>query len=72
MDMEKVKEYFEFQTHRRITALYKSFLCLLEDLEREGTISKADFERERGRVLSIGNNAARDSKEDIEKLFSIL
>lgn len=66
---DKAKDFLKFQTNRKITNLYKSFLFVLEDLKNSGyNISDSVFSRYRKRVLDQGNDTIREVEEDIERL----
>jgi len=61
--MSKEKDYLKFQLRRKITALFKNFFFLLEDLNLEDE----KYQKIRKRVLDYGNDTIREIEEDINK-----
>lgn len=57
----------KFQVERNVVSLYKNFLNMLEDI-RDG--EPVNYERQRKRILDIGNNAIREIEAQID-LFDI-
>ncbi len=58
---------FKFQLRRNVAGLFKNFLIILEDID-DGI--PLDYERQRKKVLDLGNTAIRELESQLE-LFKI-
>tara|TARA_R110000796_G_C14555574_1_gene434307 strand:- start:2834 stop:3058 length:225 start_codon:yes stop_codon:yes gene_type:complete len=69
MEKDKVHQFVSFQFDRKVTSLYKSFLCILDEL-RDGqyNISEEVLKGYRKRILDSGNDARREIEEILEKI----
>jgi hypothetical protein len=66
--MSKEKEYLIFQVRRKVTNLFKNFLFLLEDLDKDiDNIPPEKYKQVRKRVLDYSNDALREIEEDLNK-----
>jgi hypothetical protein len=72
LDKGKILDLFRFQSVRRVTTLYKNFLFILEDLKNDGSISEAQYQSLRKKILDLGNDTSREMEDDIIKIFDIL
>ena len=72
MEKGKIKELLQFQAQRKITSLYKNFLCILEDLQGKNKIDKEEYQRLRKRVLDLGNDLTREMEDELDRIFEIL
>lgn len=61
------REIINFQVRRNISALFKSFLVTLEDIDDGIAL---DYERQRKRVLDLGNEAIREIQSQLD-LFDV-
>jgi len=66
--MSKEKDYLIFQVRRKVTNLFKNFLFLLEDLDKDvHNIPPEKYKQVRKRVLDYSNDALREIEEDLNK-----
>lgn len=66
-NLDKTRDFVNFQVRRKVTNLYKQFLFLLEDLRSEGyNIPEESYQKTRKRVLDYGNDAIREIEENLK------
>lgn len=66
MDNKK-KDFIKFQNRRKVMNLCKMFLILVEDVKEDGrTVSDAQYQRIRKRVLDYGNDSIREFEESVD------
>jgi predicted esterase YcpF (UPF0227 family) len=63
MEVDKAKEFLNFQSKRKIISLCKNFLVLLEDVKDDGCMSDEYYQKLRKKVLDDGNDAVREIEE---------
>lgn len=63
MQSSKEKDYLTFQIRRKIINLYKNFFFILEDAK----LTDDQYQKNRKRILDLGNDTIREIEEDINK-----
>jgi hypothetical protein len=63
MQSSKEKDYLNFQIRRKIINLYKNFFFILEDAK----LTDDQYQKNRKRILDLGNDTIREIEEDINK-----
>lgn len=70
---EKVKEFISFQVERQFSSLSKSFLILLEDIQRNRyNINEETYSQLRKKVLDSTNMSSREVISMLNKVNVIL
>jgi DNA-binding PadR family transcriptional regulator len=67
------EDYLKFHINKDIKNLFKSFLSIIEELEKQGYIfSESDRKIMRKKILDKGNDTIRELEEEIDKFnFSL-
>jgi len=63
MQSSKEKDYLNFQIRRKIINLYKNFFFILEDAK----LTDDQYQKNRKRILDLGNDTIREIEDDINK-----
>jgi hypothetical protein len=63
MQSSKEKDYLNFQIRRKIINLYKNFFFILEDVK----LTDEQYQKNRKRILDLGNDTIREIEDDISK-----
>lgn len=63
MQSSKEKDYLTFQIRRKIINLYKNFFFILEDAK----LTDEQYQKNRKRILDLGNDTIREIEDDINK-----
>ena len=63
MQTSKEKDYLSFQIRRKIINLYKNFFFILEDAK----LTDEQYQKNRKRILDLGNDTIREIEDDINK-----
>ena len=65
----KKKDFAKFQNRRKVMNLCKMFLVLVEDIRDESnSISDAQYQKLRKRVLDYGNDSIREFEESLDSI----